>query len=365
MASPVPILVRGDATGTGATENYAVAFKDAAAAMQLALRWQITGDNAYADTAVKILNDWAKTCTKITANDNNQYLLAGFQGYQFANAGELLRAYSGWKRADFAVFKAWMKDVWYAKNYWFLSTHGGSGVCNLHYWSNWELANLASVFSIGILLEDPEIINFGYKNFREGEGSGAINNMIPFDPMADPDGNSLWMAQNMESGRDQGHSTLVVSLCAEICKIAESVGLDFFGMEDNKVLAMSEYSAKYNCMVDGQYLAATSDQMPAFQRYEYCQTGACAGKGHGAIHTEVSDAQRGTIRPGWDLIYNHYKSKGLDPKAYYYTKIFADQTRYYEGQLAGDRGAGDLSYNNGTSGTFDQFGWGTMLFYRD
>ncbi|MDE5637471.1 MAG: cell wall anchor protein, partial [Alistipes sp.] len=90
--NPQKILVRGDATGTGvAGENYINACRDAAAAFQLALRWHISGDAQYADAAVNVLNQWADVCEQITANDNNQFLLAGFQGYQFANAAELLR----------------------------------------------------------------------------------------------------------------------------------------------------------------------------------------------------------------------------------------------------------------------------------
>ena len=96
VASPVETLVRGDATNTGVSgENYINACRDAAAAFQLGLRYRITGDSDCAAAAVKILNDWADVCKQITANDNNQYLAAGFQGYQFANAAELLRDYEG------------------------------------------------------------------------------------------------------------------------------------------------------------------------------------------------------------------------------------------------------------------------------
>lgn len=64
-ASPVEILVRGDATGTGVSgENYIQAARDAAAAFQLALRYKLSGDTEYADAAVAVLNDWADVCKK-------------------------------------------------------------------------------------------------------------------------------------------------------------------------------------------------------------------------------------------------------------------------------------------------------------
>lgn len=361
-ASPVEILVRGDATGIGdGKENYIQADRDAAAAFQLALRYQISGETAYADAAVKVLNDWADVCKQITANDNNQYLLAGFQGYQFANAAELLRDYTGWAAADQADFKQWLLDVWYAKNEWFIENHGGSNVCSLHYWSNWELANLASILAIGIYTENIEMINLAYRNFREGEGSGCINNMIPYDPVADPDGKTAAIAQSMESGRDQGHGTLVVSMCAELCQMAENVGLDFWGMEENKVLSMCEYTAKYNCFPEGNFICSS---MP-FTTYEYCPAGCgCSNSSHGATHTQVSSEGRGTIRPCWDLIYAHYaKVEGLGENQVYYSKLFAEQLRYTNGVLTGDGGAGDSRYGSNSS-AYDQIGWGTLLFYR-
>lgn len=378
-ANPVPILVRGDATGTGVPgENYMNACRDAAAAFQLALRYQISQEKAYADKAVSILNEWADVCEEITANDANFNLAAGFQGYQFANAAELLRDYDGWTVADQEDFKNWLLRVWYRINYDFINTHGGSNVCNLHYWSNWELGNLASILAIGIYTENVEMVNFVYRNFREGDGSGALHNMIPFyesDPESefyglypDPTGKtSTLIAQCMESGRDQGHSTLVTAVCAELCQMAENVGLDFFGMEGNLVLSMFEYTAMYNCS------PFPSVAMP-FKTYEYCPAGCGCPDGNGCHnegpHTAVSVVGQGTERPCWDLIYNHYaKVEGMSDSYLHYTKTFAERLRSTNGVLTGDCGAGDSRYNNDdgveTSANFDQLGWSTLLFYRD
>ena len=360
-ANPVETIVRGDATGTGVSgENYGNIMRDASAAYQLALRYHISGETKYADAAVTILNAWADKCKKITANDNNQYLCAGFQGYTLGNAAELLRDYAGWASNDQNDFKTWLRNVWVAKNEWFVDNKGGSGVCDLHYWSNWELANLASLMAIGIYLEDVNLINKVYRNFREGTGSGAINNMIPYDPIPDPNGHGM-IAQSMESGRDQGHGTLVISMCAELCQMAWNLGIDFWGMENNKVLAMCQYTAKYNVKPTGTYICVS---MP-FTPYSYCKPGCgCNNQSHGAEHTVVSEAGRGTIRPGWDLIYSHYKyEKNCSADEVYYVKLFAEQLRYTNGSLTGDGGSGDARYGS-ASGAFDQIGWGTMMFYK-
>ncbi len=362
-ASPVEIVVRGDAKGTGVeSENYGSCMRDAAAALQLALRWHISGEKAYADAAIAILNDWARVCKKITANDRNFYLLAGFQGYTFACAGDMMRNYEGWAAADIEIFKQWMLTVWYPHNREFTLNPGGTNDCALHCWSNWQLCNMASLLAIGHLTQNPEIVTLAYKNFREGEGSGALNNMIPYDPVEDPDHKTTGMlAQSMESGRDQGHATLVISMNAEMCQMAWNLGIDFWGMENNKVLAMCEYTAKWNAKPNGSFLTTT---MP-FTTYYYCIDCECKNKNHGATHTTIAnDEGRGTIRPGWDLIYNHYaKVKGLGDEACYYSKLFAEQLRYTNGTLTGDGGAGDSRYG-GNSSAFDQFGWGTMLYTR-
>ena len=359
-ANPVEIIIRGDATGIGeGKENYGLISEDAASAYQLALRWRLTGETKYADDAVRILNAWVDVCKKIDAKDNNQYLCAGFQGYTLGNAGELLRDYEGWEQADQNDFKTWLRNVWIAKNEWFIDNHGGSGVCDLHYWSNWELANLASMLAIGIYLEDYALITKVYRNFREGRGSGCIKNIVPYDPIADPDGHGM-IAQSMESGRDQGHATLVASMSAELCKMAWNIGLDFWGMNDNRMLAMFEYTAKYNVMPSGSFICVT---MP-FTHYSYCPPGCGCSGNHGAEHDVVSADGRGKMRPCWEMIYDHYVHNAkLDEDEVYYVKLFADQLRYTNGVLTGDGGSGDSRYGN-TSAAFDQIGWGTMMFYR-
>ena len=362
-ATPVEVIVRGDPTGTGVSgENYITISKDASVAYQLALRWKLTDDSQYAAAAVAILNEWADVCKKIDANDANQFLCAGFQGYTLGNAAELLRDYEGWTSQDQADFKTWLRNVWVSKNITFIDEKGGPNNCPLHCWSNWELCNMASLMAIGIYLEDVDLITKVYRNFREGEGSGALNKMIPYDAIPDPDGHGM-IAQSMESGRDQGHATLVISICAELCQMAWNVGIDFWGMEDNKVLAMSQYTAKWNAKPYGTYLCTS---MP-FTTYYYCPEGCgCRNpKDHGAVHTAVSnDEGRGKLRPCWDLVYSHYKHvKKCSDDEVYYVKLFADQLRYVNGVLTGDGGSGDSRYGSNSS-AFDQIGWGTMMYYR-
>ena len=106
-------IVRGDGTGITSDdkEHYQEAMNDAAAAYQMALLWKLTGDDDYAEAAIKVMNAWVAGCKGIKSNDANQMLAAGAQGYTFANAGEIMRDYDQWTDTDFAKFKEWMLNV--------------------------------------------------------------------------------------------------------------------------------------------------------------------------------------------------------------------------------------------------------------
>jgi hypothetical protein len=80
---PVTTVVRG-----GSGENYGLLYNDAAVAYACALVWNISGDRAFADSAINILNAWSRTLTDITGT-SDKYLAAGLYGYQLANAAEL------------------------------------------------------------------------------------------------------------------------------------------------------------------------------------------------------------------------------------------------------------------------------------
>src|SRR5207253_9587046 len=106
--NPVAMIYRG-ADGVHA-ENYGQLYNDAAAAYALALRWKISGDAAYADKSVQVLNAWSAVLTGI-GGTTDMFLAAGLQGYQIANAAEIMRTYDGWSAPDFARFKNMMLQV--------------------------------------------------------------------------------------------------------------------------------------------------------------------------------------------------------------------------------------------------------------
>lgn len=370
-AEPQAEIVRGDGTGTETgKENYAYAMRDAAAAYQQAMLWKLTGNTQYADNAVAILNAWAATCKRITSNDSNQALAAGAQGMTFANAAEIMQTYEGWSEAKLAEFKSWIVSVFATKNKDFLDNHGGTNNCPLHYWSNWDLVNMASYLTIGILTENSEMINYVVNYFYIGEGNGCIKNLIQ-GTFSDPLGTGELIAQDQESGRDQGHASMSAMVTANLAQIAYTLytkntsvkQLDFFAANDNALLALGNYIALSNLKngsdnsnSTGQWIVEAS-KMP-FNTYKYCIDCTCRDKSHGATHTQMADdTGRGGIRPGMEIYLNHYKRiKGLS-SGYTYVKQYADKIRP-------ECGSGDSRYGS-NSGAFDQLGWGTLMMYRE
>lgn len=313
------------AGGVCSPENYMTLARDCAAAYQCALRYHGSGNTAYADKAVQIMNAWASTLTEITG-DTNASLRAGLYGYQFACAGELMRNYSGWVSADFTAFQNMMVNIFYDRNTSFLTYHHGT--CDSHYWANWDLANVASMMAIGVLVDRQDIFDEGLNYFYSGVGTGNINNAVHY---IHPDGFGQWQ----ESGRDQGHALMGPQLMGVICEIGWNQGIDLYGHERDKFLSACEYISKYNLWYD---------DVP-WITYINCEY---------EVHSIIASwGSRGAIRPGWDMLYNHYVNRlGMSAP---YTAQYAERARPEGG--GGNYGS--------TSGGFDGLGFTTLTHSLD
>ncbi|MCB1132376.1 MAG: alginate lyase family protein, partial [Verrucomicrobiae bacterium] len=311
-------------------ENFMRLARDGARAYQLALRYHGSGTTIYADKAIGILNSWAATHTG-WEGDSNVGLRAGIYGYQFACAGELLRNYSGWQAADFAAFQTYMVDRFYGVNNSFLTGHYGT--VPGHYWSNWDLSTMASIMAIGVLCDNQTIFDQGLNYFYSGVGNGAITNAVTH---VHPNGMGQWQ----ESGRDQGHSVMGPQVMGAICEIAWNQGIDLYGYLDNRLLAGVEYVSKYNLWEDVPYVA-------------YVWRNGQLASPVDQVQPVISSVGRGAVRPGWDLLYNHYVNRkgGAAP----YIGRYAEATR--------PEGGG---FNYGpNSGGFDSLGFTTLTHSLD
>lgn len=135
-------------------ENYRDLYNDVAAAHACALRQRVSGDRAYVEKAVKILNAWSSTLKEL-GGSSDVSPVAGIHGYQFANAAEIMRTYKGGKPEDFERFKKMMLEVlevFYPVSDRFLKTHNGRA--DDHYWANGDLCNMAAVMAVGVLCDN-------------------------------------------------------------------------------------------------------------------------------------------------------------------------------------------------------------------
>lgn len=88
---------------------------------------------AYGKAATDVLNAWSTTMKNI-AGSSDRWLLAGIQGYQLAEAAEILRDFDGFSTTNLTSITNLLRDVFYPVNAYFLDTHGGNGPD--HYVSN-------------------------------------------------------------------------------------------------------------------------------------------------------------------------------------------------------------------------------------
>ena len=354
-------LKRMDATNWGPTgtfgqysdyNNYTALMYDAAAAYQLALRYQLSGETPYADAAVGVLNAWAANCTGLLrlsgyANnipDPNEYLIL-IQAHQLANAAELLRGYSGWTAADFTTFQSWMRTTFYDVAHLFLSNHHAH-TGDMTFWLSWDLTALTAELSVGILCDDTAIVSEAIDYFKTSSSeAGYIRNAVPY-LHSDPDSDET-LGQCMEAGRDQGHATLCASLMGTFCQMALNVGEDLFAYDDYRALRMAEYLAKYNLRTDATY---TSDT-PSFL-YDGVPYTSYSNPSHNC--PTLSDDGRGTKRPCWEVFSNYAYQHG---QSAIYCKKWVQQMRTINGW--GDGGGGDYG---SLSGGFDQLGYQTLMF---
>ncbi|MFF0094535.1 alginate lyase family protein [Streptomyces canus] len=314
--------------GAGSQQNYATLYNDIHAAYQNGLRHHVSGDSAYADTAVAILNAWSAKLTSLEGSAD-RFLAAGLYGYQFANAAELVRDHPDF---DLARFQEMLTKVFAPLSDDFLVRHNGAVVTN--YWTNWDLCAMACVLATGIFCDDSSQVARAVDYFKHGEGLGSIKNAIP---VVYDDGLAEWL----EAGRDQGHALLGVGLMGTFCEMAWNQGYDLYGYDDSRFLKGAQYVAKWGMGGEVSYTANTRAK------------GAIGGWSGRETASAAAGVDPAMTRPIWAMIANHYtKRRGLS--ASYVTRIAA--------RSAPEGGGGDYGPN---SGGYDQLGFGTLTFTRE
>ena len=267
--NPIPNVVRG--TRNNPNVGSSNMSNDAAAAYTHALQWCLTGEPAYANKSIEILNAWSSTLQSVGGHD--QKLLIGMAGVSFCNAAELIRHTSHrWMSDDQNRFERMLREVFYPGIEGFYQTANG----------NWDAAMIQTMIAMGVFLDDHEMFDRATNYYLRGQGNGAIENYV----------NEFGECQ--ESGRDQSHTQMGLGFLACGCEMAWKQGIDLYGAAGNRLAKGFEYTAGYNLGKNVPYEPYRSVD----GRYHY---------------RTISDKRRGRFAPIYERIVYHYHDRmGLE-----------------------------------------------------
>lgn len=262
---------------------------DAMAAYAQALQWQLSGNSAYADSAVNILNSWSYTLTGFKGI--NWVLDAGWSGTIFATAAEMIRETypSGWASTDQAQFTKMCNTVYLP-------------ILNLRYgYGNREFSYISAMMAIGVFNNDRAAIAqaaYHYMSYIQNyvymarDGAQPIKaNYWVTEPTLDeyytyhsdifPDKSTDWLyannnpyglpddktgmttntvaqdynetggtvgyfqGQSAETYRDLGHVENSIAAISDTLEIARQQGIDLYAISPDRLVDFLETNASF------------------------------------------------------------------------------------------------------------------------
>ncbi|MDX1901830.1 MAG: MBG domain-containing protein [Gammaproteobacteria bacterium] len=147
------------------------ATSDSDAAYLQAVLWYITGDQTYANNAIKIMNAYSRNlkgfaghtpgypCPGASSQCTNGPLQAGWDSEKWPRAAEIIRygnnGSAGWAQADITAFSAMLKNIYQPLIY-----KGSSGN------GNWELTMIDAMMGIAVFNEDLPLLRYAQQMWK-------------------------------------------------------------------------------------------------------------------------------------------------------------------------------------------------------
>lgn len=272
--------------GSNGTRQRAAA--DAYAAMINAVEWHVTGNEAYAQCAARILTAWGNTLK--TANDE----LFQYPCRAMIAAAEMLRNsdgtfYEGWKPTDRDLFLSKVRNVMVPAGRKFCSYY------NTH--PSWFTPAALVVLGAGVLLDDEAIYNEGYRLMLDESHWGTM-----YGGSIEPNG------QMREMGRDNVHGGLTLGDITQACLFAWNQGDDLFAEGGDRLLKGMEYWCKYN----------TGHTDVAYAPLDCSGLDNATGYSFYYISTHNNGFRLRPDACSFEAVYHHYKEvKKLDEATHY------------------------------------------------
>lgn len=192
---------------------------DMQAVYNLTRMWYFTGDTGYAQRARDVLLAWATTQTTFGGAESSFEI----GDSRTATAADILRAtWPGWTAADTGAVQNYFSTVFWPV----------LGVPGPLMTGSQGMEQLTGALGIAIFNDDAVKFDQVLSAFLTDANTGMRGTL--------PNG------EVVDTGRDQGHTSLYVRLAAEMGQAFWNQGVDVFSLRDNRLLAVGEYYARYH-----------------------------------------------------------------------------------------------------------------------
>lgn len=266
---PVPVvqyasdshLAYSDANGLGWRN---IAHKehpdDAQAAYAHALLWYYTGNQAYANKAIEIMNAWSSTLTEIKFDQprhpqtgtqvyNGGKMQAAWAGTLFAQAAEVIRySGAGWSAADISRFESMLHNIYRP-----ITISGWSNG------ANWITTLAEATINIGVFTNNRATFDAGVAMWRQkvpttiympSDGPTPLPPHPSYDTAAEM--KALWYNPSSyvaglhgEALRDISHMAMGLGAMSNGAATAKIQGIDLFAEQQARIQAGYERAAGY------------------------------------------------------------------------------------------------------------------------
>ncbi len=217
---------------------------DASAAYLQALLWYITGNHAYAQNAINIMNAYGKSVKAYTLS--NAPLQAAWSAEKWPRAAEIIRySHAGWSAQDIQTFSNMLTKVELPLIYNGSPANG-----------NWELSMIEGMMGIAVFTNNRDLLNHAAAMWRQR--IPAYFYYAPADgdhPVAAPRGKASWFGQSVfnmstngmpqEACRDFGHTSYGLSATLAAAETAHIQGMKLYESEEPRLMAGMEFVANY------------------------------------------------------------------------------------------------------------------------
>jgi hypothetical protein len=282
---------------------------DAMAAYTQALMWYFTGNIAYANKAIEIMNAWSATNTEIlfdqpraTTNNaqvwGNGKLQAGWTAEIITRAAEIIRySNAGWSSTDITRFSQMLNNVYLP-----LTITGWTSQ------SNWQMTFADATINIGIFNDDRATFNAGVAYWRTKVTSTIYMTSDGVQPVAPNTGsaydtpaeiNSYWYSPTtyinglqQETGRDLSHMMMGLGSMSNAAASAGIQGVDLFAEQSTRIRAAYELNAGFT----NEYLDEVA---------QLGTTPPSAWRPTGWVNPNFKTGGE-AYKGGWEVAYEHY-----------------------------------------------------------